>query len=1239
MTDGATTSTSVTVEANTQPLKELSPVLFIGLGGTGLEVVLRIRRRLLHAAWGVGGTVRLDSLEDFPVAEFMHFDLDQGAVLEEGRTSETDPLAPIVKLPPQDRVVSGLDLGNYTRDADDLARYPHIASWFPLTPEKTKDYDISHGAGQIRSISRLYFFVKYRMVRDTIEQKLDHLKANRSNQAQLDRLGLKVDNERVRVVVIASVAGGTGSGAFLDMGWLAKRLAGKAFGGANYAVDLVLFTPRGYAKANKERTEANGYAALMELETCMRQFPEYVGMWSPDEGKPRIDSTPYSDVYLIESANMGRHALEDVKNMYDMVADVLFEDFANEEFAKRKRSVGSNQKQHKMLPYTPPLSDAYGEMKLKYSMGFSSFGQSILDTQLSLRMEEQEYRCAAAMLEAFFGVSETNRSALQATDQKRDEFVANNLGLREILFDRFPDFGARKDLQALRVPFNDNQLTDELLSDEHGGLEDAIQQKINALVEIVKGDQSNIREWPRLLRERIPSLEQDVIRNQDTTANTSEDRVARRIGQVLAIKEETLRTKLYDYLDNQEFGGLEYVLSLVGLIRTAFDHPATGLIAALTTNAMRYRKIRDALKTNQVEETLNNVADAVKGGLLSGPDARKAGAYLENLKTDLGHYLRFHVRSVAASSAAELLRHLSGFLGGLEGTDARGQPVYSGLLKEFQDGRREVLAVSGEIKRTTDKIADSASKQHKNYFYLAAEAAPFRMPDQETLRQWADEAFKDFQGSRKIFPMLASTEGKAKLLAKLRAKAASARAQQSAASQSREDPLVRKLLSFDAPKRMEIFSSFLRAAMPWIDASFTDVPLKADRFKCLLGVMNPDDWAPMLDELRSSLPTFCGITADQLQLCKTGTPGRAVCFCELSGFPLRVLRGLENWRASYRLIGKDWPLHTHIDPTLFVQPMVPTSEELKERAADFRLFLLAVALRKLVRNPRLTIPPGQYQFDFGRGDRRDFGNERRFRLHGLDPEYRAHIEKAVNEVLVDLDSVQLKCLSGLAAYLQRETYAPALNRDDTGVEKPVPGFAHAVAGSLASELLRAATQRGLTAADAAAVDDRLCNWGDQWSELTASFDLWTEVVPGSSTDAYSWEIKGPDLDGSDRMKRRVKKEFFQRDWLRSLVTPRRSGDDVAPTPGSGSPPWLPPPTGDKSSFPPVRTFLLHLDGQNHGPYPAPQLQQWIASGQIQASTPAWCAGMPAWQALNTLPEFALASPPQVPPPFIPPPGR
>ena len=100
------------------------------------------------------------------------------------------------------------------------------------------------------------------------------------------------------------------------------------------------------------------------------------------------------------------------------------------------------------------------------------------------------------------------------------------------------------------------------------------------------------------------------------------------------------------------------------------------------------------------------------------------------------------------------------------------------------------------------------------------------------------------------------------------------------------------------------------------------------------------------------MPTHAGITSQQVGIVNTGVAGRAVCFCELSGIPLTVLRGLESWRTSYRKETEKIPVHTHIDSTQFAHPLVPSMDELNALADDFKHYLLAVMLGVLTRVSR-----------------------------------------------------------------------------------------------------------------------------------------------------------------------------------------------------------------------------------------------------------------------------------------------
>lgn len=220
----ATESTSLPGQPP-QVTEKIRPTLFIALGGTGMKVNIRLRRRILNAIWG--GNAKVENVADFPVAQFINFDLDAGEVTQDGKSVKTDVLAEQVAFTPEEKIIERLDLNKYTQSDDELRRHREVAEWFPLTPERIRllGVDPSKGAGQIRALSRLYFFDKYPVIRDKLRDKIETLLSNIGARAdKLKKLGLEVEPGKVRVVITGSAAGGTGSGSFLDMGYLAKAI-------------------------------------------------------------------------------------------------------------------------------------------------------------------------------------------------------------------------------------------------------------------------------------------------------------------------------------------------------------------------------------------------------------------------------------------------------------------------------------------------------------------------------------------------------------------------------------------------------------------------------------------------------------------------------------------------------------------------------------------------------------------------------------------------------------------------------------------------------------------------------------------------------------------------------------------------------------------------------------------------------------------------------------------------------
>jgi hypothetical protein len=1168
---------------------DLRPTLFIGAGGTGMEVMMRIRRRILSAVWNRQHPTRVESIADFPVARFLHFDLDNQAIIDEGKSQRTDPWFELVRLSDEERLVEPLDLPQYHESDDSLARFPLIENWMPLRPKKLRSLGIdpSKGAGQIRALARLYLFDKYPKLRGRIKGALNYLSSNAGIERKdnYQRLGLQVDTSKFRIVVIASCAGGTGAGSAIDLGWLSKAIARQEV--SDSQVDLVMFMPSGFARANKERTEANAYATLMELETAMRDMNARVSWMDPDSITGR--GAPFDDVYFVDTANLANKATLDVKDVYQMVADTLFEDFASADFANRKRSVAVNQQQHKLGPYNPKVPEQrFGDMRLSYSRGYSSFGQAVLDTQQSLRDDIRAYELAALMVKAFFGLAAADGAAARrAGDQERDSFMREQMGMGELPFDEFPDF---KKGTVDVTPFQEYALTQMLLTDkDQRSLLERVESRVQLEVDRIMAGY-DIRQWREKVAELLPILERDAIREAGATAETSEDRIKRHTQELMAQLRLRVRDRLYALLDDRKQGGLEFVLSLLEQVKARLLQRD---LARAERNSRRYRDVRDALRTRQVEESLNNLSQAA--GRLFGKDAQ-AREVMNHLKRDIADYLRFHLLAVAAGQSTEVMRGMSAWLGDPQSPDEHGQAQWSGIAGEFQEGRRAVGAMLGAVDQRIAQLRAEAQQEHATYIKLASDVLPEPVRLTGDVSAWSEEVLLEFGGSARLFPALADERLRADLLLKLFRRAQTQLSSDQLAGAAPADPLLERLATLSPQERQRVFAEWIRSAMPWVNARFSaEFTPRADQFKCFVGVGDVGAWRKMEAEIRAAVPTgfFHG---ELVSIVNTGVAGRAVCYIELSGIPMTVLRGLPTWRASYQIENPKIPTHLHFDSTRFRHPISPSMDELNRLADDYEWFLRANALgvirRKADQGDREASfqPRGQYLFEVepGSGEWLQIGNEFAIRSNGLPPYYREQVIAAVQSKLAAMGPHQMLMLAALMRHYQLRMYEPRLEVDETGAQMPSPSLPNITAKRLFDAWFRRA----------AALDPGIGQ--AQVEAALATIGHWTEQVPGSASDAYSWEVERA-VD-----KRVIKAEFLASDEGAAQALERRAA----------------PPAQQQGA-----RYKVFVNGVQRGPYTVDDIGQQLARGELDAGTRVWNMQwnpkLDKWQTIAALPELAM----------------
>jgi hypothetical protein len=280
------------------------PTLVIGLGGTGLTVVRKLKRRLR----------RYFRQEELDIFQFLVFDTTAEDVGE-----DEEPLDP-----GEFEYLPAFDAAELIRHLDSS---PYIADWWPGWPERPYRPTFSGtGAGRVRAVGRLVLFNYLNdVILPRIEDKID--KAVEIN-AQHGRGATSI-----KVYLVCSLAGGTGSGMVVDIAHLCRLLGLQRQ--PTVFVTGVLVTDEAFrAKAKSSNTlnefRANTYAALREINhfATTREFRQQYNATFNTDKLPQ-GYRPFDVCYLLGLHNSQGQALEDLDNLTEMVASEMMLEIAS----------------------------------------------------------------------------------------------------------------------------------------------------------------------------------------------------------------------------------------------------------------------------------------------------------------------------------------------------------------------------------------------------------------------------------------------------------------------------------------------------------------------------------------------------------------------------------------------------------------------------------------------------------------------------------------------------------------------------------------------------------------------------------------------------------------------------------------------------------------------------------------------------------------------------------------------
>ncbi len=284
-----------------------TPTLLIGLGGIGSRVVDQVygmlpageRDRVLVHAFDT-------NVNDIQKLQHLR-----------GRVTQTS---------------TDLTVGQYLQQAG-----PLVQEWFPKAAPELKRKTLTEGAGMIRVVSRLAY-------RSAIEQgKLARL------EKQVSDLFLARPDDTTyspRVMIVNSLAGGTGGGIFLQVAMYIRWLLEKILRRVNIYVRGAFLLPEVLTKTgtlkdiqDHANTQANGYACLKELDAIVANARaagessvtielEFRPGQRDDSGRPDFAITPqllpYDFTFLFDFNNTTGHNLKHLVNYERQMAKVIY---------------------------------------------------------------------------------------------------------------------------------------------------------------------------------------------------------------------------------------------------------------------------------------------------------------------------------------------------------------------------------------------------------------------------------------------------------------------------------------------------------------------------------------------------------------------------------------------------------------------------------------------------------------------------------------------------------------------------------------------------------------------------------------------------------------------------------------------------------------------------------------------------------------------------------------------------
>ncbi len=434
-------------------MKKIQPSVVIGLGGTGVNTVIYLKKKLSEQAPDSARFVR-----------FLAIDIDE----LKGEAPSAGLFGDNIRLDPEKNEF--LRIADQTR-GNEARNIPEISSWFP--EEAYRFLPLAEGARQAKPVGRLAFFLAHDDITRWLNRLTDKLV---TPEVMAAFPGIRAGE--LNIYIVSSVCGGTGGGLFYDIAYELRYLQQQAQLPDKSRIKGLFALGDVYDSVSK-RVLANTYASLRELNWGQRENASFHPVY-PDGTRNLIKTRAFDALYLFGDSNESSIEFSSPDDFAQLCAEFIFLDSgsdtqeAGDSLSAMIQSNRNNAEVYTMnydADGTPRCYSALGLCKIRFP------AERIADL------------CAARMSQAVIAhhiIGRLEQSEIIEARRKTQEFVTNEgLGCSQEQSD-LPDRLAEKQGDSgERTPF-DNWVSKNLAKAYNNDLETIKDLEIGRINRIIQ---------------------------------------------------------------------------------------------------------------------------------------------------------------------------------------------------------------------------------------------------------------------------------------------------------------------------------------------------------------------------------------------------------------------------------------------------------------------------------------------------------------------------------------------------------------------------------------------------------------------------------------------------------------------------------------------------------------------------------------------------------------------------------